>query len=234
MAVLSRRKWAEEIARSIGLDPSNIVYDNRGFSGGGDAWYNARRIWTMPAEDCSHRLVLQDDIICCDDFLHYVNIAVDKYPNCVWTFYNGVWIPQSCKKLNTPYCKVRGNKVGGPALLMPVEMAHDMVSYTDAILGADFKHDDGRIGFYALAKGIDTMCCIPSLVQHKNEGTVIPHHGGKGRVSSTFQQNVSRETWDSTEINYSPFVANTMWLPKDHPRKAYVERVIRNAKSKKA
>lgn len=232
MAVVARRDLAVSIADSIGIDKANIVFDDRGIYGGGGAWYNAKRIWKMPTKEFTHRLILQDDIVCCDDFVKYVQICVEKYPESIWTFYNGCWIKNEQKKINTPYLKINGCKTSGQAICLPTSHISRMLEYTDNVLGADFKHDDGRIGLYALMNDVDMMATIPSLSNHLQVKSMIPNHNAGNRFSKTFQQEVSNENWDSDNINETPWLVNDIWLNKKHSRKKYVDTLLNKAREK--
>lgn len=233
MAVLKRREYASKLADSINLSDRNIIYDDRGVAGGGDAWYNAKRCWLYPLEaGVTHRLVLQDDIIVCNDFSDYVLKAVEKYPNAIWSFYNGGWIKDEYKTKNTPYCRIRGCRTGACALLIPVEHIRKMIEFTNNFLGSDYKHDDQRIGFYSLCNGVDVMCCIPSLSDHIGFDSCIPHHNNKNRVSRTFNRNIGNENWDSDEVNITPFMTNNFWLPKGFSRADLIKNMIQNAVEK--
>lgn len=211
-----------------------VVYDNRGVNGGGNCWYNIKRCWQYPLEQgATHRLIICDDAELCDDFVKYATMCINKFPDAIWTFYNGSWIKDSCKKKDTPYTLVTGGKMGGLGICLPVEHIEPMIRFTDSWLGRDFIHDDGRVCFYALKNEIPVMCCIPSLMQHIGTKSYIPHHNNPNRVSRTFRKDVSEENWDSDEYNVHPWVVNDIWLPQDHPRKAAVERVLKDAKDKK-
>lgn len=232
MSVLSRKKYACELAKTIEISNDNIVFDDRGINGGGSAWYNAKRIWSLDTNGFSHRLVLQDDILLCNDFLNYVEKCVEKYPDVIWTFYNGVWIKPEFKRKDTPYTIVKGGALSGQAVCIPIQYIQNMIEWTDEILGYDFKHDDGRIGFYSLCNDIPVMCTIPSLVNHDNDvKSCIPNHNNRNRRSSTFYDPKS-ENWDSEEINYTTLLTNEIWLPKNHPRKGVVETMKKNAITK--
>jgi len=233
MAVLKRKDNALRLAESTSLSNRDIIFDDRGVAGGGDAWYNAKRCWLFPLEaGTTHRLVLQDDIIVCNDFTDYVLKAVEQHPKAIWSFYNGGWIKNEFKTKNTPYCKINGCRTGAQALLIPVEHIQKMIDFTDNFLGSDYKHDDQRVGFYSLCNGINVMCCIPSLSDHIGFDSCIPHHNNKSRVSRTFNKDIKGENWDSKEINSTPFMTNNFWLPKNFSRTDLIKDMIKNASEK--
>lgn len=228
ISVLSRRKSAERVADAVGIPYDKIIYDNRGRSGGGDAWYNARRAWLTTSEDATHRMILQDDIIPCDDFLNIVRRCVQRLPDCAWTFYNGVWVTEAMKRLSTPYVRLNGCRVSGQALLLPREHIEPMIKWTDGFFGEAFKHDDARVGVYCLMNDLPMMGTIPSLCQHDmNVDSVIPNHNRKDRISPTFRKDVLDEAWDSDEINHTPIMTNDVWMPERSAKKQFCDARIR-------
>lgn len=219
MAVLSRKNHAEELL--LHIPEASIIYDDRGLNGGGDAWYNAKRIWTADA-DCTHRLVLQDDAILCDDFLRYVEKCIAFNPSCVWTFHAGWKAEQKFKPSpHTPYVRIRGCKTSGQAVLMPIGYAKDMVIDTDIAFGTDYKHDDSRIGWWCAYNGIDVFGTNPQLVDHKQIKSTLKYHNAV-RYSRTFRNNVSDLNWDAQTFTDTPIIFPHLWT--DNPRAiAYCE-----------
>lgn len=214
MAVRSR---AESVERLRTLIPSaEAVYDDRGDNGGGDAWYNARRCWlSEPSVPATHRLVLQDDVILCKSFLQYADKCMRFKPEAVWSFYVGWRAEQKFPEYkDTPYLRIRGCKTGAPALLIPFDYCREIISETDIIFGADYPHDDSRIGWWCAYHGIPLMTTNPQIVQHSPIKSVLNHNAK--RFSRTFCSDPSDLNWDAKHCVETKLI--TPWLWTDKPK----------------
>lgn len=226
MAVLSRKVYAESVKRSV--PTAKIIYDDRGINGGGDAWYNAKRIWKSEKEDFTHRLVLQDDVILCNDFLKYVECCMKFKPNAVWTFHAGWKAEKKFKDADTPYVKIIGCKTSGQAVLMPIEYCGEMVDETDFYFGYEYKHDDSRIGWWCAHNGIDVFGTNPQIVDHRQIKSSLPRHNAV-RYARTFKNDVSDLKWESQEYVSTPAVFPHLWT-KDSKAVKYCEDAKRRVK----
>ena len=136
MGVKTRRALIAEIIASAGLDPSCIVFDDRGENGGGDCWYTAKKAWLAPLpEGTTHRLVLQDDVLVCDNFVQICDKIIEVFPEVAWNLYNGPWVRAEMKKTASPYINFRGCKCGGPAIILPVQHIKPMIEWSDGVYG---------------------------------------------------------------------------------------------------
>lgn len=216
MAVRSRQQYAERIANDIGISYSNIIYDDRGINGGGNAWYNAKRAWTQPIEsEITHRLVVQDDVMVCSDFKGIANILINTMPNVCFTLSGGTWIEHSMKKTNSPYIRHNGGKVCANGIILPVNHIQKMIDWSDNLFGSDYPHDDGRVGFYCAWNKLDVVGTIPSLLCHTDVATCIPHHNCKKRISHTWVgKDIGNPDWSDVNLNESPFRTNYVWMDK--------------------
>ena len=89
MAVESRKEHAESVLEKVRDNPTaKIIYDDRGINGGGGAWYNARRCW-LTNTNAEYQMVIQDDVVLCDDFLKYVDKCINFQQEAVWSFTSG-------------------------------------------------------------------------------------------------------------------------------------------------
>lgn len=230
MAVASRTQYAESLRAE--LPSANIIYDDRGLNGGGDAWYNAKRIWNADMSDFTHRLVLQDDALLCNDFLTYVEKCVAFKPNAVWSFHVGWKAEKTFRDADTPYIKINGCKTSGQAVLMPIALCSQMITETDFYFGQDYKHDDSRIGWFCAYNQIDLFGTNPQLVDHRQIKSTLKYHNAK-RYSRTFVADVSGLNWDSKQYAETPIVYSHLWTKNDRAVKYCNEakRRIKNADS---
>lgn len=234
MGVKKRADMIAGLLKTTGLDISSVVLDDRGYTGGGDAWYNAKRAWLSPIpEGCTHRLVLQDDIVICDGFIEICEKIINVFPEAIFSLYGGTWITPKMRKTDSPYINVRGCGIGGVAIIMPVEHIPKMIAWSDSVFGKDYKHDDGRIGFYALCHAIKVFGTIPDLTDHLPVQTCIRGHNRKDRVSKTWiGKEIGKQDWDNTDYNNTPFMTNDIWINKNKEPERYarINEVIQEGK----
>ena len=102
MAHPSRRNNVLSILKQLNMDESIVVYDDR--PNGGDALYTSRKAWLSPMPvDKTHRLVLQDDILLCDNFINIVHDIIRTLPDKVISLFN--MVPLELKHSNCCYKK---------------------------------------------------------------------------------------------------------------------------------
>ena len=236
MGVTARLQYIKALKTRLGLTWEDCVFDDRGYTGGGDAWYNAKRAWTAPlAADVTHRLVLQDDAIVCDGFLEAVHKAVGKHPEAAWSFYNKHTI-RIKRTHDTPYFRQNGGQTGGVALLLPVAHIRRMIDWSDGIFGAKYKHDDSRFGWYCQANEVPFYGLEPSLVGHRSIDSTIPHHNDKRRRCGDFAEDVRGINFAADEANESAWCLPYIWLNKNDPNYENAQRMadgVKNARKKK-
>lgn len=229
MAVQSRQKYAEYVLEQVKQNPTaQICYDPRGFKGGGDAWYNAKNIWQMEsAVGCTHKLVLQDDIDLVYNFLDYVDKCIEFQPKAVLAFYVGKKA-EVCIKDNseTPFVRIRGCKVSGQAILMPVEYIKKMIYDTDRIFGLDYKHDDSRVGWWCAMNAISVFTINPCIVQHRAITTTIVNHNKKRTSNKWRGKDISGLgiNWNAKTYTETKLVSPYLWMkPNDKNYQKAVE-----------
>lgn len=232
MGVKKRLPLIMNLVHRTGLDAKSVVLDDRGENGGGDAWYNAKRAWLAPLpEGTTHRMVLQDDICVCDDFIDICNKIISVFPDAIFALHGGSWITPNMKKTKSPYINVRGCGISGQAIIIPVHHIPKMMAWSDEVLGKEYKHDDGRIGFYALCNNVKVFGTIPDLTDHIPVDTCIRGHNRKDRVSKTWiGSNIGKQDWDNTDYNSTPLMTNDIWIWGDDERKENVQAIVSEAK----
>ena len=218
MGVKSRLPYIQRLAKHLNLAPENIVLDDRGPDGGGSAWYNAKRAWSMPTGDSTHRMVIQDDVIVCNDFLNICNQIIEQFPDAVFAFSGGAWIKPELRKTDSPYVRLKGSCISAQAIIMPVNLIHDMIVWSDDIFGEEYKHDDGRIGWYCAYHDVPTYTVIPSLVEHLQIDSVLPHHNRKDRNCRTWiGTDIGDQDWTNKNASITGFRPCNMWMNPNDP-----------------
>ena len=233
MGVKSRMAYILRLADRLGIGHENIVLDDRGQNGGGSAWYNAKRAWGKPLDGASHRMVIQDDVIVCNDFLNICGKIINQFPDAAFAFSCGAWIKPEMRKGESPYVRLKGCCISAQAIILPANHIYDMISWSDDLFGQEYKHDDGRIGWYLAYHGIPTYTVIPSLVDHLQIDSVIPHHNRKDRFCRAWiGEDIGQQDWANTDATISAYRPCNMWLNKKDPHYPGVMSMMAVAKEK--
>ena len=161
MAHPSRRDNVLKILQQLDMDESIVVYDDR--EHGGDALYTAKKVWSIPMDiEKTHRLVLQDDILLCDNFLEIVNTIINTMPNKVISLFN--MLPSELVK-NKQCCYKKYYTLSGVAIIMPKIYIQNCWKWIDMHCGNN-TNDDLMIARYCEEHCIDMFTTVPAIVQH--------------------------------------------------------------------
>lgn len=193
MAHPSRVENVRKICDVLDLTDDAIFWDDREV--GGDAMYTARKAWQSPIpENCTHRLVLQDDVEMCNDFLSILPSVAAKHPLSVVTFmHEGVIETDS--RYHPHVFSV------GCAIMIPVKMLDDlwwfvdnrMEVYCKPRLEAILKRDTSCIRVWMRERHVDCYTTVPSLVQHIGDDSLVGID--RRRVAPDFTMNPPLTGW---------------------------------------
>lgn len=189
----------------LDLKNEDIIYDDR--IEGGLPLYTMEKALKQPFnKNITHRCVLPDDMICCNEFKHVIRKIVNTHPNAIIGLfpYNFFRNEDKYYKLSSPYIKnnelICGNGIIFPQFTIdPVfNLLHNMYKEkiyllkSEALLMTAF-----RILHYQV---INT---IPSPVQHIGDdyGSFLPYKVDKNRKTGFFKEDcLTNIDWDNKEI----------------------------------
>jgi len=212
MAVKSRRNFVLDMCKKLGLSEDEcVIYDDR--PNGGGPLYTCRKCWEAPAEEgVTHRVVLQDDLLLCDDFIGIMNRIVNTNPEFIFSLY--------CSRLkfqmalpDSPYIIIKGRQAWGQGMLMPLSHVKPMFEFADRELGRDFPYDDGIYAWYAVENGLEIMSTIPSTIQHLCPTDSTLGYNNSRKVSKVWRgEDLSDVNWESPKVTFSPSMPNPVSL----------------------
>lgn len=173
----------------IGFGEVDVVVDPEPASPLRSPWRTARLAWSRSPTNFTHRLVLQDDVRVCPDFLALADRAIAAHPTELVTFYVGRYPSQAAVAViqaleaRAPFANI-GLENWTPclALAMPTAMALDLASHTDRHHYPEAMcADDGIVSLWRQDRG-HTNCwaTVPSLVDHDNEPVSLMGSGFMG------------------------------------------------------
>lgn len=142
-------------------------------SGPRNPWRTARLCWERTPPDCTHRLVLQDDVIPCRRFLFHARLALAAKPDRITTFYLGQYPVTTYRDMLIASMRcaawVRGSPasfVPALALAIPAPLVASLAEFHD---GTEPIADDEVYGRWCRAEGYPWFATIPSLVNHDDD-----------------------------------------------------------------
>lgn len=221
MAVKPRRPYVLKTLDKLGLDEATtVIYDDR--PSGGGTLYTARKCWEAPAkEGITHRVVLQDDLLLCNDFQGILNRIVNAQPELIFSLYCSRVKPEDMHP-ETPYMIIKGTNAWGQGMLMPLHHVKPMFEFSDRELGEDFPFDDGVYIWYARAKKIPIATTIPGTIQHLCPTESTLGYNDKRKVSKVwYGENISNYNWDAKAVAFTKAMGEpvTLEIQKERIRK---------------
>lgn len=150
-------------------------------------WRCAREAWARTPEDCTHRLVLQDDAIPCDAFPTGVLAALTAQPAHPVSFFVN-WLGHQCGRAQAEALERCDALCWLPmngwyptvALALPRHMALDLAAWQTP---RPQIADDAVVAQWANARRIKVLQTAPSLVQHDEDApsTITQHMDARRR-----------------------------------------------------
>lgn len=197
MGCHKRDENIHKLLSELCLSKENIVYDDRPF--GGDAMYTARKAWLSESDEIfTHRLVLQDDVEVCENFLSIINTIVRTHPNSVISLINFMSPVNYPNRKNTPYYKV--DLISGCGIIMPRYVIKPCMQWCKESTNESLKpHDSLMISKYCREHGVSMITTIPSIIQHYDNDTLLHQTYTWKRISKNYSP-TPQANWANTSI----------------------------------
>ena len=145
-----------------------------------DKWpYSAcKKAFTQPIPaGVTHRLVLQDDVELCNDFLYYANKIINAHPDAIFFLTSVDTKEGNFYKKNSisPYRRL-APYITGCSILIPVKYIDDLFEsldkeYPQIKIGRP--HEDAAIITYARRHKIPLLTTVPALTQHLGKSSSL-------------------------------------------------------------
>jgi len=214
MAVKERReKYILPMLKSLNMSEDIVFYDIPREKKDRNAMQNARRTWTAPTE-ADFVCVLQDDLELCDNFKEIVYKCAENFPTSIFSFYQPR-LKWEDKSPETPYIKITGCGMYGPAILIPSKLIPLIFWWGDENFGADYPHDDTVIGIFASMHDISVMATIPCILQHLGHNDSMLGYNNKSKVSKVYAKEIDVSQFDTNKYVKSKSITNFVTPPKN-------------------
>lgn len=172
MAHPDRKDWVKYLQKRIGFEVP-VIWEN-----GGGIWDTRRRcLVDHIAAGAEWSLTLQDDCLLTDNFVEKAIAflkAHDKRGHRLFSANFYFWsqsfgLAQSAKRQG--HYRSAGMK-SGLAICLKAEIISPLLHYWRGKT-AKLRHDDSRVGEYLRTRGLRTIYPCPSLVQHRDERSLV-------------------------------------------------------------
>lgn len=219
MAVPEREAEVRAIQRDLGV-PAMVVWEN-GDQAYGKPWGTARRGWAwLAGQPATHGLLLQDDIALCRDFYRTAVRLVRLRPEACLSLFSPRGKPSEDAAARRVSWYARNSGPWGQAILMPVPWIQEFLSWEQATINPQYRHDDSRVGFWLGTKRRPTYYTVPSLVQHVGHARSVAGNPrwvpsiGERTASVTLSPGVSGLSVDWTAGLHDPVPSGGWSVPE--------------------
>lgn len=192
----ARQKWAEQLGDTVG---ATIAYD---LGAGSNATHDAALRVAMECE-ADWYVILEDDAVPVPNFRHEANRALKACPEKLASLYLGTSRPPQYQPQLKRLSRVGVHWLVGHTFLHGVCMAfhRDVVESVLERAQTISWDADQRYGKAAGHLGLKVAHSFPSLVDHRDEGTVTKHSDGAARDEPRRAWWLgTRDTWDPAKL----------------------------------
>ena len=175
IAVEDRAETANALHEKI--EGSKIYWD---YERRGCVWNKFRALRDISGKT-THVVMLDDDAGIINAFQDIVPLAVQRFPDALWSFYSGQITAKERKK-DTPYVVLQNYNYRGIGGCIPVKYIEGYIDFFErecsgfTIRGKPWPHDDCAMKMYALLNRIPVMTTIPNLVKDLELKSTLGHH----------------------------------------------------------
>ena len=139
----------------------------------------------MQATNATHHLVLEDDLVLCEDFLEGVIEALSWAPHGPVNFYANRAVVERCREQGSSWARIEDG-YWGQATCFPSDQVREFLSWDRANLRPDAFAHDSRKTVWGLATGKWVWCTVPSLVDHEGASSSTIGYSNKNRRARWF------------------------------------------------
>lgn len=196
-----RIRYAKDVCDSCPRLGFEIVSDPDP-SGRPSACRTAALAWRAADRAATHHLVVQDDILLCEDFADEIVACVQAMPVAALAFF-AHWGSRlgSATRLaalsGLSWTKIVGNYMPTVAMILPAGAAQDLA---ESLGKSDNKHDDEVAREYLSAAGLDAYLSVPNLVEHLELPSLAANDFRGIRHAACFVQSNPKPAGWGTEV----------------------------------
>lgn len=184
-----RQEWGLDLYRQLAANGSEAVIAFDAFGEGAEA-NHIRAFETMPYQS-THHCVIEDDAVLSSQFHERLTEAIESYPEHIISLYCGRLFPRHRQSEFERAAAMQVDLVTsyvahGVANVYPADVAEDLARWVEP----GGKPVDEQVSDYAQFHQVPVVYLMPSIVDHRDEGSVIPATAWqprlKGRTAHSF------------------------------------------------
>lgn len=197
----------DKLKESLNLSDNDILYDDREIRG--SCLYTLEKACKAPMSDTlTHRLVMPDDMIVCNDFYTVINKIINTHPDkiiCLFPYcYHRHENEYQYQPNTSPYIRSNG-LVAGNGLIFPVQMIEPMFEWIHEQHPDDFNDYRSEFALRAWIRHSHSTLIntIPAPVQHIGDdyGSHLPYEVTENRKTSYYRKDCLTDVnWESKDI----------------------------------
>lgn len=175
IAVEDRAETANALHEKI--EGSKIYWD---YERRGCVWNKFRALRDINS-GTTHVAMFDDDADVVNSFKEIVLLAVERFPDAIWSFYSGQ-ITASVRTKSTPYVVLSNHNMRGIGTCIPAKYIQGYFDFFESrcsgltIRGKTWPHEDCAWKMYSLLNRIPVMTTIPNLVKDLGIKSTLGHH----------------------------------------------------------
>lgn len=155
----------------------------------------AKLAWAAVADDATHHLVLQDDVLLADGFAEQLHRAIACGPGAAialyvsWSSPHHAYEVRRAAAAGSAWARLGGDREWVPTLglVMPAPEARGLATYLTRF-GDEHRHDDPLVAGYCRERGLAVVAAVPQLVEHIESGSLAGNQSHGERYSTVFRQ----------------------------------------------
>lgn len=204
MAHEKRRDFIPHLIEQLGVSDDDVIWDTDN-----DRWHTGKRAWDAIDRNADWGCVIQDDALVCRDFIAGMERGLERLStDVIVSPYVGTRRPMAHRveaavrtAIDHDASWIKMPSLNwGVAIILPTDIIDGMIPWCDR---QTYPQYDRRVGRYVIdVKRMPTMCTWPSLVDHRDEQSLVGH--GLGRRAHRFiGENASAldVEWDNPTIS---------------------------------
>jgi hypothetical protein len=172
--VKKRERWAKTLKYLLGDKRTKIITDQKNI-----LWEGAKKTLQSYDHKATHLLVLQDDVLPCQDFVATVERILELLPNEPITFYSPNESILAAQNLKSNWVTLLTWR-NAQAYVLPVPIIDDFLVWAERHIKPEIYFDDDRFAMYFYFHKQLVYCTAPSLVEHMgwNSTTLTGYKSG--------------------------------------------------------
>ncbi|MFI6130815.1 hypothetical protein [Micromonospora sp. NPDC051141] len=164
-----------------------------------------RLAWLAAAEDCTHHLVLEDDVDLCDGFLDHLRGALAAQPEAVVSLHTACTSRVSfsgrlATMRSSPWAPVIGDYVPTVAAVMPRSLAVGFGAYIDRHAELS-DHNDLLLKRYLEGVAVPRLVTVPNLSDHLPFPSIEGNRTPDGRRAMCFDRATGPVEWQRPPVD---------------------------------